>query len=150
MSALVTRYTSVNNCRLNEGQIRFSFNWTKQGGTRESGFRGDAHVHRFPPEVKDLLASDAREQSLRNAGQVAVQPRGVILGEGVTSDTGAQHMGQIQAETRGQPPETSMPFPVCKNTAHGVLVHYEVTMVTARTAFIPPLATRGGVLSIQR
>lgn len=46
---------------------------------RTSDSRWDAHVDRLPPEVKDLLASDAREQSLGNPGQVAVEPRGVVL-----------------------------------------------------------------------
>lgn len=32
----------------------------------------NSHVDRFPPEVKDLLASDSRKQSLRDSSQVAV------------------------------------------------------------------------------
>lgn len=51
---------------------------------------GDAHVDCFPPEVEDLLASNAREQGLRYSAQVAVQARVVILGEEVKGDGSAQ------------------------------------------------------------
>lgn len=62
---------------------------------RKSELRRDAHVDRFPPEVKDLLASNSREQSLWYSGEVAVQSCVVILGEGVKSDISAQQKCRI-------------------------------------------------------
>lgn len=62
---------------------------------RKTELRWDVHVDRFPPEVKDLLASNSREQSLWYSGQVAVQSCVVILGEGVKSDKSAQQKCRI-------------------------------------------------------